>query len=120
MSFPHVRPSYVWTCQGLEVQRVSTVTYLGMVLDSRWGVFSTCLSREQKMWAAWASLQRQYAALDCGVALGLLSRLYAACVTPVASYGCELWGLRDMPRRGGLSPARDQLELGMSIFYGRF
>ena len=112
MSFPHVRPSYVWTCEGLEVQRVSTVTYLGMVLDSRWGVLSTCLSREQKMWAAWASLQRQYAGLDCGVALGLLSRLYTACVTPVASYGCEVWGLRDMPHRGGLGPARDQLELG--------
>ena len=97
MSFPHVRPSFVWTCEGLAVQRVSTATYLGMVPDSRWGVLSTCLSREQKMCGAWATLQRQVAGLDCGVALGLLSRTYAACVPPMASYGCELWGLSRMP-----------------------
>lgn len=59
------------------------------------------------MWGAWATLQRQYAGLDCGVSLGLLARVHQACIPPVASYGCELWGLRHMPSR--LSAARRKL-----------
>lgn len=62
------------------------------------------------MWGAWATLQRQYAGLDCGVSLGLLARVHQACVPPVASYGCELWGLRVMP--SALAKARRKLSLG--------
>ena len=51
------------------------------------------------MWGAWATLQRQYAGLDCGVSLGLLARVHQACIPPVAKYGCELWGLRNMATR---------------------
>jgi len=83
MSFPANSPSHPWTCDGLPVQRVTSAKYLGLLLDARWGVLSTCLSREQKMWGAWATLQRHFAGLDCGVALGLLSRVYAACVPPM-------------------------------------
>jgi len=94
------------------MQRVTSAKYLGLLLDARWGVLSTCLSREQKMWGAWATLQRQFAGLECGVALGLLPRVYAACVPPVASYGCELWGLRAVPRHGALGLAREKLSSG--------
>ena len=48
------------------------------------------------MWGAWATLQRQYAGLDCGVSL---ARVHQACIPPVANYGCELWGLRNMATR---------------------
>jgi exonuclease III len=112
MSFPANCPSHPWTCDGLPVQRVPSAKYLGLVLDARWGVLSTCLSREQQMWGAWATLQRQFAGLDCGIALGLLSRVYAACVPPAASYGCELWGLRAVPRHGALGLAREKLASG--------
>jgi hypothetical protein len=37
--------------------------------------------------------------LDCGVSLGLLARVHQACIPPVANYGCELWGLRNMATR---------------------
>ncbi len=62
------------------------------------------------MWGAWAALQRQYAGLNCGVSLSLLLRVHQACVPPVASYGCELWGLRGMPSR--LARARQKLAIG--------
>ena len=62
------------------------------------------------MWAGWAALQRKYAGLDCGVSLGLLARLHQACIPPVASYGCELWGLHDMPSR--LAASRRKLCMG--------
>jgi hypothetical protein len=89
---------------------VPSATYLGLDFHSAHGLFSTCASREKKMWGAWAALQREYAGLHCGVSLSLLFRVHQACVPPVASYGCELWGLRVMPSR--LTAARDRLTTG--------
>ena len=62
------------------------------------------------MWGVWAGLQRQYAGLDCGVSLGMLARVHDACIPPMASYGCELWGLRTMPP--ALAKARRKLSTG--------
>ncbi len=110
LAFPASSPVSAWSCDGVPVYRVDSATYLGLTVHAKHGLLSSCASREQKMWAAWAALQRKYAGLDCGVSLGLLARLHQACICPVASYGCELWGLRDMPSR--LAASRRKLCMG--------
>jgi hypothetical protein len=110
ISFPSTSPSIPWLCDQLPIQRLPSATYLGLTFHAKHGVSSSCAYRAHKMYGAWATLQRQYAGLNCGVSLGLLMRVYHACIPPVASYGCELWGLRTMPRR--LAKARHNLAVG--------
>jgi hypothetical protein len=110
LTFPSDCPPIAWCCDGQPFQRVPSATYLGLEFHSAHGLFSTCASKEKNMWGAWAALQSQYAGLHCGVSLSLLFRVHQACVPPVASYGCELWGLRVMPSR--LTAARDRLATG--------
>ncbi len=80
---------------GIVMVYLSTVfdsaAYLGLTVLAKHDLLSSCASREQKMWAAWAALQRKYATADYGVSLGLLARLHQACVPPVASHGCKIW-----------------------------
>ena len=82
VSFPSTAPAIAWSCAGVAVQRVLSTTYLGLTVHAKFGLLSSCASREQKMWGAWATLQRQYAGLDCGVSLGLLARVHQACIPP--------------------------------------
>jgi hypothetical protein len=110
VSFPGNCPAIPWTCDGVPVLRVPSAQYLGLTVHAKHGLLSSCASRERKMWGAWAALQRQYAGLDCGVSLGMLARVHEACIPPVASYGCELWGLRAMPT--ALAKARKKLSTG--------
>ena len=85
------------TCCGQPLRCVQSGKYLGVMLDATHGVTSTCAFLHQKMCAAWALLRRQYAGLRSATSVALLLQLYQACVPPVASYACELWGLRSMP-----------------------
>ena len=110
LSFPATGPAAAWSCDGVSLQRVPSAPYLGLTFHAKHGLLSSCASRGQQMWGAWAALQRKYAGLDCGVSLGLLACLHRACIPPVASYGCELWGLRDMPSR--LAASRRKLSTG--------
>ena len=52
-------------------------------------------------------LRRKFAGLQCAHSVGLWLQVYAACVPPVASYGCELWGHRPLP--GAVAKVRGSL-----------
>ena len=63
-------------------------------MDSNVGMDFTLTSIHNKQLAAWAILKQQYAALHVSISPGLVNHLYRTCVSSVASYGCEDWGLR--------------------------
>ena len=76
---------------------------------------------QNKMIGAWALLKRQYGYLQCLASVGLIFRVYVACVpqgshrghtlhTPSAAYACEFWGCQCLPQRYGVLG----LELGTS------
>ncbi len=86
-----------WACCGQPLPCVATGKYLGVQIDAACGIIGTCSSLHDKMRASWALLRRQYAGLHCSASVHLLLKLYRICVPPVASYACELWGVRDLP-----------------------
>ena len=100
-------PTFLWTCAGHPVQCCDSAKYLGLVLDSQ-GILQSFESLHHKMVAAWAQLRKQFAGLRCAMSLSLLLHVYHVCVPPVASYACELWGVRYLPT--ALRAPRAQLE----------
>ena len=89
--------------------------YLGALFDGAHGIDLTFGKLHRNMWGAWAQLRQQYGKLQCSLSVGLLLRLYDACVPPTASYGCEVWGLRSLPagdsRRGRAALASSHLKI---------
>ena len=84
-------PPVPWFCKGHSLQQAHEFKYLGLMFNAQEGVQATFPILKQKMVAAWALLRRQYGRLSCASSVGLLLRLYAVCVPPTASYGCEVW-----------------------------
>ena len=62
------------------------------MFSAQGGMLATFPILKHKMTAAWALLRRQYGRLSCASSVGLLLRVYDACVPPTPSYGCEVWG----------------------------
>ena len=83
---------YQWTINGAALQIVSQVKYLGLLFHTEAAFSPSFVDLKQKMYGAWALLQRQYGRLQCLSSVGLLPRIYMVCVPPTASYGCEVWG----------------------------
>ena len=83
---------YQWTINGAALQIVSQVKYLGLLFHTEAAFTPSFVDLKQKMYGAWALLQRQYGRLQCLSSVGLLARIYMVCVPPTASYGCEVWG----------------------------
>ena len=83
---------YQWTINGAALQIVSQVKYLGLLSHTEAAFTPSFVDLKQKMYGAWALLQRQYGRLQCLSSVGLLARIYMVCVPPTASYGCEVWG----------------------------
>ena len=54
---------------------------------------------KKNMFGAWALLKRQYGRLQCLASVGLMFRVYEACVPSTASYGCEIWGFQPFPQQ---------------------
>ena len=98
---------YMWHCGGLPVHWEQQFKYLGAVFDAPSGIDATFAALHKKMLGTWAQLKRHYGRLQCSTSVGLLMRLYSACVPSTASYGCEVWGLRRL--RGDSKRGRDAL-----------
>ena len=88
---------YQWSCGGVPLQWVAQYKYLGIIFDAVQGMGLTFDRLRSRMMGSWAQLRRQYGNLQCVRSVGLLLQLYEACVPPAGSYGCEVWGLRDLP-----------------------
>jgi len=86
----------VWKCEGIVLEVVPTYKYLGIVFDQDHGIHGTYTSSVKRIWAAWASVLKKYGNLKCPSAVGLLLDLYQACVPPAGTYGCEIWGCREV------------------------
>jgi hypothetical protein len=88
-----------WTCGGQPLQQVAKYKYLGVELTADAGIEAAFPRLHQSAWAAWSVLRRQFSNLHCGTSLALQLDLYGESVPQTASYACEVWGVRRLPRR---------------------
>ena len=86
-----------WTCGGQQLEIVAEFKYLGITFDAVHGMAVTFPGLKKKMFAAWALLKRQYGRLQCLASVGLMFKVYEACVPPSAAYACENLGLPTLP-----------------------
>ena len=86
----HAMPTF--SCSSDAIPVVQQTKYSGLTFHHVCGVKNACQFLLSRMKADWAVLQRQYAGLRSPVLDHLVLQLYKACVPPVASYVCEVWG----------------------------
>ena len=108
--FNHLYPiPYQWIVSAEVLEIVSQIKYLGVIFTVQGDLSPTFGHLKRNMCAAWALLKRQYGRLQCLSSVGLLFRLYMACIPSTASYACELWGPYRLPAQS--AAARQQLSL---------
>ena len=90
-----------WTCGGQQLEIVAEFKYLGITFNAVHGMAVTFPGLKKKMFAAWALLKRQYGRLQCLASVGLMFKVYEACVPPSAAYACEIWGCQRFPQPYG-------------------
>ena len=87
-----------WTCGDEQLEMVIEYKYLGIIFNAVHGMAVTFPMLKRKMFAAWALLKRQYGRLQCLSSVGLMFRVYEACVPPAAAYACEIWAFQRFSR----------------------
>ena len=90
---------FQWTCGGEQLEIVMDFKYLGILFNALDGMAVTFPMLKKNMFGAWALLKRQYGRLQCLASVGLMFRVYEACVPSTASYGCEIWGFQPFPQQ---------------------
>ena len=90
---------FQWTCGAEQLEIVLDFTYLGILFNALHGMAVTFPMLKRNMFGAWALLKRQYGRLQCLASVGLMFRVYEACVPPTAAYGCEIWGFQQLPQQ---------------------
>ena len=74
-----------WTCGGYQLEVVVDFKYLGILSNALHGMAVTFPMLKKNMFGAWALLKRQYGRLQCLASVGLMFRVYEACVPPTAA-----------------------------------
>ena len=84
---------YAWCCNGGSLAWVQKAQYVGAMLFGDVAGICDSFSRLQRnMLGAWAQLRRQHGKLQRSMSIGLLLRLYKACVPPRLPMGARCGG----------------------------
>ena len=101
-------PERRFVCHGTPLQVVEQAKYLGLQFSASAGLAASPPALFAKQLAAGAILSQQVLRLGATPHPGMQLRAFYACVPPVASYACELWSARALPRAA--TKAKRQME----------